>query len=68
MILLIVGAWILVVVTVVGLCAAAQAGDRQRHVVSPAQGGWQPSQAAFAARRGEDAAAQPAESLARTAA
>jgi len=75
---LVVGAWILMLLAVVSLCAAARAGDRQQQVhgpqqaVVPAQHSWELTQSAIVARRGaEDAvssASQPAGSLARTAA
>jgi hypothetical protein len=75
---LVIGVWILMLLAVVSLCAAARAGDRQQQVhgpqqaVAPAQHSWELAQSAIVARRGgEDAvalAAQPAGSLARTAA
>jgi hypothetical protein len=69
--LLIACAWILILSLVVGLCAAARAGDEQRQAVPPEQPAWELPQAAVIARRSaEDTAtiAQPSGSLARSAA
>jgi hypothetical protein len=76
--LLVIGAWILMLLAVVSLCAAARAGDRQQQAHGPqqavaqAQHSWELAESAIVARRGaEDAvasASQPAGSLARTAA
>jgi hypothetical protein len=76
--LLVIGTWILMLLAVVSLCAAARAGDRQQQVHGPqqavaqAQHSWELAQSPIVARRGaEDAvapASQPAGSLARTAA
>jgi hypothetical protein len=75
---LVIGAWVLMLLAVVSLCAAARAGDRQQQVhdarqaVASAQHSWELAQSAIVARRGaEDAvasASQPSGPLARTAA
>ena len=70
MVVLIICAWILVVLAVVSLCAAAQAGDR-RHAVALAEPEYElPHPAALAQHGEEDAlvASQPGAALERTAA
>jgi hypothetical protein len=70
--LLIIFAWVLVLLTVVSLCAAAQIGDRQRQAAPPAQLAWEAQQTTIIARRSAEeaiaAASHASDSLARTAA
>ncbi|HVR05553.1 MAG TPA: hypothetical protein VMS02_05885 [Solirubrobacteraceae bacterium] len=70
-ILVFIFAWALVLLAVVSLCVAAQAGDRQRRAVPATQPAWETQQAAILARRGAEetvAASQHGDALARTAA
>jgi hypothetical protein len=69
--LLIISAWVLVLLAVVSLCVAAQAGDRQRQAVPSAQLAREAQQTTIIARRSAEeavAASHASDSLARTAA
>jgi hypothetical protein len=69
---LIIFAWILTLVAVAGLCAAARAGDRQQQDVAPGEPAWELPRAALVVRHDVQGAVgadlQPDDSLVRSAA